>query len=435
MQATYFTDEEKGETEEEEETPFETKEKKRTRLRVFFLPSFSHGEGGGIEDRTGKRGDRQDRQKSTPSPSPSSSHLTLLLLSHPRRRGKGKKRGESAKPNLKKKKGSLPLSSYRRRPGWQATTKGGGGGAVCKRSSGRWTNIRQMESFRKGASCPVSYKDVVESLLRHFLDVSFLLPPFFRRRRSDSCDDIDRIAPPSSLPSPSPTKMPPPQEEGSVPGAAEKTQERKGGGRNGQTFARRKSLRHHPISHSQFPLSPPPYVHTQKRRGRGRRTPPPLEAKKNFGAFAFAWENKDVVPPPPPAFAVSDKGGPPPMHPGKEDSALFHLLAQRRRPCVRTYTSTQQGGILFSPRAVNYGSSEGRRRGGFLYTTTSHYCTTSLGKRSEGGSPLSPRREGEEGQPNEGRTTERDNEGHTGGGNRRDGGEKIGKCLLIRTEK
>ncbi len=89
---------------------------------------------------------------------------------------------------------------------------------------------------------------------------------------------------------------------------------------------------------------PPPYVHTQKRRGRGRRTPPPLGAKKNFGAFAFAWENKDVVPPPPPAFAVSDKGGPPPMHPGKEDSALFHLLAQRRRPRVRTYTSTQRGG-------------------------------------------------------------------------------------------
>ncbi len=29
---------------------------------------------------------------------------------------------------------------------------------------------------------------------------SSLLPPFFRRRRSDSCDDIDRIAPPSSLP-------------------------------------------------------------------------------------------------------------------------------------------------------------------------------------------------------------------------------------------
>ena len=54
------------------------------------------------------------------------------------------------------------------------------------------------------------------------------------------------------------------------------------------------------------------------------------------------------------------------MHPGKEDSALFHLLAQRRRPRVRTYTSTQrggtEGGILFSPRAVNYGKLRQQRR-------------------------------------------------------------------------
>ena len=63
MQATYFTDEEKGETEEEEETPFETKERKRTRLRVFFfaLPLMEKEEesriglGRGGTDRTGKK--------------------------------------------------------------------------------------------------------------------------------------------------------------------------------------------------------------------------------------------------------------------------------------------------------------------------------------------------------------------------------------------
>lgn len=110
---------------------------------------------------------------------------------------------------------------------------------------------------------------------------SSLLPPFFRRRRSDSCDDIDRIAPPSSLPSPSPTKMPPPQEEGSVPGAAEKTQERKGGGRNGQTFARRESLRHHPISHSQFP-SPPPLRTQAEKEGEGEEDSATVGGKKTL---------------------------------------------------------------------------------------------------------------------------------------------------------